>query len=107
MSRPAWAPHAPYTVSDASFERIRMYSDQLDIPVHVHVHETAFEVEDAFAKHGERPLSRLRRGVTKSRGISGVRTHESHGGSGFRSMTLGIVGRGWRCLRTATTQGRR
>jgi 5-methylthioadenosine/S-adenosylhomocysteine deaminase len=61
LIRPAWAPHAPYTVSDASFERIRMYSDQLDIPVHVHVHETAFEVEDAFAKHGERPLSRLRR----------------------------------------------
>lgn len=61
LLRPAWAPHAPYTVSDASFERIRMYSDQLDIPVHVHVHETAFEVEDAFAKHGERPLSRLRR----------------------------------------------
>ena len=61
LLRPAWAPHAPYTVSDASFERIRMYSDQLDIPVHVHVHETAFEVEDAFLKHGERPLSRLRR----------------------------------------------
>ncbi len=61
LLRPAWAPHAPYTVSDASFERIRMYSDQLDIPVHVHVHETAFEVEDAFQKHGERPLSRLRR----------------------------------------------
>ena len=61
LLRPTWAPHAPYTVSDASFERIRMYSDQLDIPVHVHVHETAFEVEDAFAKHGERPLSRLRR----------------------------------------------
>ncbi len=61
LLRAAWAPHAPYTVSDASFERIRMYSDQLDIPVHVHVHETAFEVEDAFHKHGERPLSRLRR----------------------------------------------
>ena len=61
LIRGCWAPHAPYTVSDASFERIRMYSDQLDIPVHVHVHETEFEVSDAFARSGERPLSRLRR----------------------------------------------
>ena len=42
----AFAPHAPYTVSDESFERIRMLSDQLDIPVHLHTHETAHEVED-------------------------------------------------------------
>jgi 5-methylthioadenosine/S-adenosylhomocysteine deaminase len=40
----AFAPHAPYTVSDANFERIRMLSDQLDVPVHCHVHETAHEV---------------------------------------------------------------
>jgi 5-methylthioadenosine/S-adenosylhomocysteine deaminase len=40
----AFAPHAPYTVSDANFERIRMLSDQLDLPVHCHVHETAHEV---------------------------------------------------------------
>ncbi|MFX5157696.1 amidohydrolase family protein, partial [Acinetobacter baumannii] len=40
----AFAPHAPYTVSDANFERIRMLADQLDVPVHCHVHETADEV---------------------------------------------------------------
>lgn len=61
LLRSALAPHAPYTVSDASFERVRLYADQLDIPVHVHVHETAFEVEDAFRQHGERPLARLKR----------------------------------------------
>ena len=37
----AFAPHAPYTVSDESFERIRMLADQLDLPVHCHLHETA------------------------------------------------------------------
>ena len=37
----SFAPHAPYTVSDESFERIRMLSDQLDLPVHLHLHETA------------------------------------------------------------------
>lgn len=56
-----FAPHAPYTVSDASFEKIRMYSDQLDLPVHVHLHETAFEVEDAVRQHKERPFARLKR----------------------------------------------
>lgn len=54
-----WAPHAPYTVSDESFGRIRMLSDQLDIPVHMHVHETAQEVEDSKKQHGVRPFARL------------------------------------------------
>jgi 5-methylthioadenosine/S-adenosylhomocysteine deaminase len=57
----AFAPHAPYTVSDANFERIRMLSDQLDVPVHCHVHETAHEVAEAQQKTGQRPLARLDR----------------------------------------------
>jgi 5-methylthioadenosine/S-adenosylhomocysteine deaminase len=57
----AFAPHAPYTVSDASFERIRMLSDQLDLPVHCHVHETAHEVAESQQKFGQRPLARLDR----------------------------------------------
>src|SRR5690606_20366854 len=28
----AFAPHAPYTVNDANFERVRMLADQLDLP---------------------------------------------------------------------------
>jgi 5-methylthioadenosine/S-adenosylhomocysteine deaminase len=54
------APHAPYTVADESFERIRMLSDQLDVPVHIHLHETAHEVEDARKQHGQRPFARLK-----------------------------------------------
>ncbi|MGB5939598.1 MAG: TRZ/ATZ family hydrolase [Rhodanobacter sp.] len=57
----AFAPHAPYTVSDESFERIRLLSDQLDIPVHLHTHETAHEVEDEKAKSGLRPFQRLQK----------------------------------------------
>ncbi|TWI11906.1 TRZ/ATZ family hydrolase [Aerolutibacter ruishenii] len=57
----AFAPHAPYTVSDANFERIRMLADQLDVPVHCHVHETAHETEESQEKHGQRPLARLDR----------------------------------------------
>ena len=56
-----FAPHAPYTVSDAPLEKIRTLSDELDLPVHIHVHETAFEVESAVEDGGERPLQRLNR----------------------------------------------
>ncbi|MEA5446411.1 TRZ/ATZ family hydrolase [Gammaproteobacteria bacterium AB-CW1] len=56
-----FAPHAPYTVSDDSLERLRGYADELDAPVHMHVHETAAEVADAEREQGERPLARLER----------------------------------------------
>ena len=56
-----FAPHAPYTVGDAGFERIRVLSDQLDLPVHCHVHETAHEVEESLKLHGVRPIARLDR----------------------------------------------
>lgn len=56
-----FGPHAPYTVADASFERIRTLSDQLDIPVHLHLMETAQEVEDSKRGHGLRPMQRLQK----------------------------------------------
>ena len=55
----AFAPHAPYTVSDAPLERVGTLADELDIPIHMHVHETAGEVAQAEAKSGLRPLARL------------------------------------------------
>src|SRR2546426_6373506 len=55
------APHAPYTVSDASFRQIATLAAELDLPVHVHVHETEHEVQGSLAEHGVRPLERLRR----------------------------------------------
>ena len=57
----AFAPHAPYTVSDANFERVRLLSDQLDIPVHLHLHETAQEVQQSIEQHGQRPIARIDR----------------------------------------------
>lgn len=53
------APHAPYTVSDEPLTRIRTYADQLDIPIHMHVHETADEIGRGLESHGMRPISRL------------------------------------------------
>ena len=57
----AFAPHAPYTVDDANFERVRMLADQLDIPVHLHLHETAQEVQQSIDEHGQRPIARIDR----------------------------------------------
>ncbi|HUQ50572.1 MAG TPA: TRZ/ATZ family hydrolase [Gammaproteobacteria bacterium] len=55
----AFAPHAPYSVGDATLQRIRRLADELDVPVHMHVHETAAEVGAAVAETGRRPLARL------------------------------------------------
>lgn len=55
----AFAPHAPYTVSDEPLRKMRMYADEMDLPIAMHVHETAQEVADAEQDGGQRPLSRL------------------------------------------------
>ena len=59
LIRTALAPHAPYTVSDAPLKQLQMLSDQMDLPVHMHVHETSHEVEQAVSTQGRRPLQRL------------------------------------------------
>ena len=53
------APHAPYSVSDDSFRKVVVMSNELDLPVHCHIHETAFEVEQSLKDYGKRPLARL------------------------------------------------
>jgi 5-methylthioadenosine/S-adenosylhomocysteine deaminase len=53
------APHAPYTVGDETLKRVAMLAEELDVPIHMHVHETATEVAEGTAQHGARPLSRM------------------------------------------------
>jgi 5-methylthioadenosine/S-adenosylhomocysteine deaminase len=55
------APHAPYTVSDASWDKIVMYARQLDLPIQTHLAETRHEVEESRAATGLTPLHRLDR----------------------------------------------
>lgn len=55
------APHAPYTVDDETLRRVAVLADELDLPVHIHIHETAGEIERSLAQHGMRPLARLDR----------------------------------------------
>ncbi len=55
----AFAPHAPYSVADATLSRIRLLADELEVPIHMHLHETAAEVADAVRATGRRPLAHL------------------------------------------------
>ena len=55
----AFAPHAPYTVSNSPLEKVQTLSEELEIPVHMHVHETEHEVNESIEQHQARPLERL------------------------------------------------
>ncbi len=55
----AFAPHAPYTVSDAPLRKIQTYAEEVDIPVHIHLHETDDEIRGSVEQHRQRPMQRL------------------------------------------------
>lgn len=54
-----FAPHAPYTVSNRTFEQIRVLADELEAPIQMHVHETAEEIVTSMEQFQCRPLQRL------------------------------------------------
>ncbi len=60
LLRMMFAPHAPYTVSDGPLKEVLKYSNELGLPVHMHIHETAGEVEMAQKGGGLRPWQRLK-----------------------------------------------
>ena len=55
----SFAPHAPYTVSNATFSQLNTLSAQLDIGLHTHLHETKTEIAQSEQAFGMRPLARL------------------------------------------------
>lgn len=55
------APHAPYTVCDATLVRAVELADQWDLPLNIHVHETRDEIEQSLQQYGLRPLARMDR----------------------------------------------
>jgi 5-methylthioadenosine/S-adenosylhomocysteine deaminase len=56
---PALAPHSIYTVSEASLRWIAELSAEREVPIQIHLAETAGEVEDCLAAHGLRPAAYL------------------------------------------------
>jgi len=59
MITTVFAPHAPYTVSDQPLAHIQTLAEELDIPIHIHVHETADEIIRSHEQYQGRPLQRL------------------------------------------------
>ncbi|QSA99937.1 TRZ/ATZ family hydrolase [Methylomonas sp. EFPC1] len=55
----SFAPHAPYTVSDGPLRNVITYADEMNLTVHMHLHETAHEVDEQKSKNGQTPLQRL------------------------------------------------
>lgn len=57
--RVGFGPHAPYTVGDDTLKRIATIAEQLQAPIQIHAHETAFEIQQSLDQFGVRPLQRL------------------------------------------------
>jgi len=55
----AFAPHAPYTVSDQPLQQVQMLVNELDLPIHIHLHETESEITQSMEQFGVRPIERL------------------------------------------------
>jgi 5-methylthioadenosine/S-adenosylhomocysteine deaminase len=53
------APHAPYTVTDSTYEAVITYAEQLSLGVHTHLHETSDEVSRSIDMYGVRPIRRM------------------------------------------------
>ena len=68
-----FGPHSPYTVNEAALGKVAMLAAELDLPIHIHLHETQQEIEDSIKAHGQRPLARL-----NELGLIGPRTQCVH-----------------------------
>ncbi len=53
------APHAPYTISNQTFEKVLTYAEQLGLGIHTHLHETRDEISQSEVTYGVRPIQRL------------------------------------------------
>lgn len=54
-----FGPHAPYTVSRNTLERVATLANELDANIHIHAHETEHEVSTFVAEHNLRPIELL------------------------------------------------
>ena len=55
-------PHAPYTVSDTTFQKLVMIANEMDdLLLMCHIHETANEPAESEKQYGMRPIERLER----------------------------------------------
>lgn len=72
--RPSVAPHSIYTVSSGQLEELAGLAREKDLPIQIHLSETAREVEDCIEENGLRPAFYLDR-----LGLLGPATLLAHG----------------------------
>lgn len=77
---PAVAPHAPYTVTPELLEGAISLALEFDIPLHIHVAETAQEVEDHRREYGMPPIPWLKKlGVFETKATAAHCVHVDEG----------------------------
>jgi len=73
------APHATYTCSPPNLEKARKLAEKLDLPLHIHVSETATEVADVKRMYGASPVEHLEKIGFLSERVKAVHcVHLSH-----------------------------
>ncbi len=71
-----FAPHAPYTVDDATLMRVRRLADELEVPVAMHLHETQWEIDQSLGPSWTAPARAA--GQARSRqSADGRRAHDA------------------------------
>jgi len=55
----SFAPHAPYSVTDATLRRLSELSAEHEAPIHIHLLETRWEIRHSLGQHGMTPVQRL------------------------------------------------
>ncbi len=53
-------PHSPYATSDEAFKEIVKIADERELPIHIHMHESADEISISLEKYKCRPLQHMK-----------------------------------------------
>lgn len=56
---PCIAPHATYTCNPNTLKRSKAVAEKFDIPLHIHLSETEWEVNEIISRYGKRPVLHL------------------------------------------------
>ncbi len=56
---PCIAPHATYTCSSETFKKSKILAEKFDVPLHIHLSETEWEVNEIISRYGKRPVAHL------------------------------------------------
>lgn len=59
LIKPCIAPHSAYTCCPDTLKKSMMMAGRFDIPLHIHLSETEWEVSEIFSRYGKTPVEHL------------------------------------------------